>query len=260
MRRDQPWQSKAGVPEGTPALAQVPGSGSGPMQEESGVATRARSNEEVKVTTGNAEPVAPAALPRRRGYRLSTTLLVAAGVLLALSIFLPYWRIRLNAPQYPNGLFVTVYVNHLEGDVREVDGLNHYIGMRPLEEAAAIERSLAPLAMVTIALMVLGLTLIHSKWFAVLAIPAMLFPVVFLADMWVWLWYYGNNLDPTAALSSSIDPFTPAILGTGTVGQFSTTAVLLPGWYLALAAALLTAAGLHFRRIARQATEQNRGQ
>lgn len=140
--------------------------------------------------------------------------------------------------------------------MREIDGLNHYIGMKPLEEAARIERSLAPIAMVIIGLMILGVALIHSKWFALLAIPAMLFPLIFLGDLWIWLWYYGNNLDPTAALSSSIKPFTPTVLGTGHVGQFSTIATLQIGWYMALAAAVLTAVGLHYRRQARLATER----
>ena len=197
-----------------------------------------------------------AKISRQPSFRLSTALLIAAAAILAISTFLPYWRIRLNAPQYSNGLFIIVYVNHMEGDVREVDGLNHYIGMAPLEEAANIERSLAPIAMVVIAFMIISVAFIHSKWFAILALPAMLFPFIFLADMWVWLWYYGNHLDPTAALSSSIKPFTPAILGTGVVGQFSTTATLQLGWYLALLAAILTGIGLHYRRKARLLVEQ----
>jgi hypothetical protein len=106
---------------------------------------------------------------------------------------------------------------------------------------------LAPFALATIVLMIIGLAFIHSKWGFILGLPAVGFPIVFLLDMWVWLWYYGNNLDPTAALSSSIDPFTPTILGTGHVGQFSTTAWLQPGWYLAFLAAVLTVAALYLR-------------
>jgi copper chaperone NosL len=189
------------------------------------------------------------------GFRISAVLLISATVMLVVSMVLPYWRMRLNAPQYPQGLYVTVYIDRMEGDVAEIDGLNHYIGMKPLGEAAQVERSLAPIAVVTIALMVVGVAFIHSKWLAIFAIPAMTFPFVFLADMWVWLWYYGNNLDPTAPLSSAVKPFTPAILGTGHVGQFSTTAVLQTGWYLAFLAAVLTGIGLHFRRRARLAAE-----
>ena len=222
------------------------------------MATATQTNKGDLGKVGNIEELsAIAKISRQPSFRLSTALLIVAAAILAISTFLPYWRIRLNAPQYPNGLFVVVYVNHMEGDVREVDGLNHYIGMAPLKEAANIERSLAPIAMVAIALMIIGVAFIHSKWFAVLAIPAMLFPFIFLADMWVWLWYYGNHLDPTAALSSSIKPFTPAILGTGMVGQFSTTAVLQLGWYLALLAAILAGVGLHYRRQARLVIEQS---
>ena len=54
---------------------------------------------------------------------------------------MPYWSLVLHAPQYPGGLVVNAYINHLEGDVQEIDGLNHYIGMRPLGEAAQFERT-----------------------------------------------------------------------------------------------------------------------
>ena len=68
-----------------------------------------------------------ARLSRQPTFRISTMFFVAAAILLALSTFFPYWRMRLNAPQYPKGLYVTVYVNHMTGDVAEIDGLNHYI-------------------------------------------------------------------------------------------------------------------------------------
>ncbi len=197
-----------------------------------------------------------ARLSRQPSFRISTLFFVAAAILLALSTFFPYWRMRLNAPQYPKGLYVTVYVNHMTGDVAEIDGLNHYIGMARLDEAAKIERAIAPIAMILIALLILGVALIHSKWFAIFAIPAMTFPLIFLADLWIWLRFYGNNLDPTAPLSSAIKPFTPAVLFTGHVGQFSTTAWVLPGWYVALLAAILTGVGLHYRRQARLAVEK----
>lgn len=198
---------------------------------------------------------AMARIARQPTFHYSAALLVAAAVMLVASIFLPYWRMRLNAPQYPNGLYVTVFVNHMTGDVGEIDGLNHYIGMAPLNDAAQLERSLAPFALAAIVLMIIGLAFIHTKWAAILAIPAMSFPFVFLFDMWVWLWYYGNHLDPTAALSSAVKPFTPTILGTGHVGQFSTNAWLQPGWYLAFLAAVLTGVALYLRRRAHAASQ-----
>lgn len=195
-------------------------------------------------------PRTPADVPEeeRWRYRLPSLLLAAAAVLLIISIFTPYWGMTLDAPQYPGGLHVDVYVNRMEGDVAEIDGLNHYIGMRPLEEAAQIERRFSILAISSIALLALGAIFIHTKWAALLALPAASVPFVFLADMYFWLRNFGLNLDPTAALSSSIEPFVPPVLGRGMIAQFSTLA--LPNWglYLAFTATLLIAGGLYFHR------------
>ncbi len=73
----------------------------------------------------------------RARYLTPTLIFAAAAILLVVSIPRPWWRLKLNAPQYPQGLFVTAYVNKMAGDVAEIDGLNHYIGMRPLAEAAS---------------------------------------------------------------------------------------------------------------------------
>lgn len=157
-------------------------------------------------------------------YLLPTVLLVLAAVMLVVSIFLPFWSMTLHAPQYPGGLHVLAFLDRLTGDVHEIDGLNHYIGMRPLEEAAQLERSLSVMMIVALSLLVFSAVFIHSKWAALLSLPAVLFPVGFLLDLHLWLSYFGNNLDPTAPLSSSIKPFTPPVLGTGKVGQFLTVA------------------------------------
>src|SRR3990172_12431548 len=72
-------------------------------------------------------------LQAHRGrYLIPTLLFIAAAALLVISVFLPYWQLTLHAPQYPQGLHVQSYLNRLDGDVKEINGLNHYIGMRPL--------------------------------------------------------------------------------------------------------------------------------
>lgn len=181
-------------------------------------------------------------------YRLPGYFLIAASILLLVSIFLPYWKMTLLAPQYPGGLSVVAYLNRLTGDVREIDGLNHYIGMRPLEEAAQLERSLSIFAVVVISLLLLSAIFVHNQNAAYLSLPAMLFPAIFLGDMYFWMRNFGLNLDPTAALSSAIEPFVPPILGEGTVAQFRTIASLQSGIYLALLASLLILVGLYFHR------------
>ena len=185
---------------------------------------------------------------RRLHFILPTLALAIAAVLLVISIFLPYWKMTLLAPQYPGGLKVTAYLNHLEGDVREIDGLNHYIGMRPLGEAAQLERELSIAAVAVIALLVAAAIYIHNRYAALLALPALLFPAGFLGDMYYWLRNFGTNLDPTAPLSSSVKPFVPPVLGRGVVGQFATVAEPGPGLILAFTASLLILVGLWLHR------------
>ncbi len=185
---------------------------------------------------------------RRMRYLWPTLCLAGAAILLIISIFLPYWSLVLHAPQYPGGLVVNAYVNHLEGDVREIDGLNHYIGMRPLGEAAQLERSISIFAVGALALLVAAAVFIHSPWAALLSLPAVLLPLVFLGDLYFWLSNFGQNLDPTAALSNAVKPFTPTILGEGVIGQFRTVAYADFGLLLASAASILILVGLYLQR------------
>jgi hypothetical protein len=184
----------------------------------------------------------------RAQFLLPTLALGFAGLLLLISIFLPYWQMTLLAPQYPGGLHMRAYLDRLEGDVREIDGLNHYIGMRPLAEAAELERSLSIAAVAVIGLLVVAAVYIHNRFAALLALPALLFPFGFLGDLYYWMRSFGTNLDPRAPLSSSIDPFVPPVLGRGTVGQFATVAMPGSGLWLAFAASLLIVVGLWLHR------------
>ncbi len=197
-----------------------------------------------------AGPRSPAAADekQRATFRLPNILLGAAAVLLLVSMFLPYWKMTLHAPQYPAGLSVEVFVNRMTGDVAEIDGLNHYIGMRPLGEAAQLERAMSIMAVVFLVLLVLAAIYVHSPWAALLALPAILWPFIFLADMYYWMRNFGMNLDPTAPLSSSIKPFVPPILGSGMVGQFETVATFQIGLWLAFLAVGLIVAGLYYQR------------
>lgn len=195
-------------------------------------------------------PRAPRTLAEheRTLFRLPNILLGAAAVLLLASMFLPYWKMTLMAPQYPGGLSVEVYINRMTGDVGEIDGLNHYIGMRPLGEAAQLERAVSMVAVAILVLLVLAAIYVHSPLALLLALPAILWRFIFIGDMYYWMRNFGMNLDPTAPLSSSIQPFVPPILGTGKVGQFETIATFEIGLWMAFLAVGLILAGLYFQR------------
>lgn len=210
-------------------------------------------------TIATKEEVLAAQEPKRKGSRAATadrSLLLVRGLVLlstllfAISHIWKYWELRLNAPQYPGGLFVSVYTHDVRGDVREVDGLNHYIGMAPLAEAAEFERAVAPYAVVLFVVLGLVAAFLPRRWAPLLTIPIILFPFVVFIDLFAWLYYFGHNLDPTAALSGAIEEFTPAILGRGVVGQFSTDAMMGLGWWVALVASIvaIVAIVLNYRK------------
>ena len=63
--------------------------------------------------------------------KLSIILLSISGIGLVISIFVPIWAIYLEAPQYPEGLGMFLHANKITGDYEIINGLNHYIGMKP---------------------------------------------------------------------------------------------------------------------------------
>lgn len=175
-------------------------------------------------------------------------LLLVARVLLLVSLFLPYWHMELQAPQYPDGLHMTAYLNSLTGDVAEIDGLNHYIGMRSLYEAAEVERMVGVFVMIAFVVMLELAAYIHTRWAVLLVAPVVFFPIVFLVDLQLWMRHFGLNLDPQAPLSNAVKPFVPTALGKGGIGQFVTIATPGMGLYLACLASLMLIVALYFHR------------
>lgn len=181
-------------------------------------------------------------------FHLPAALLATAAALLLVSLFLPYWQITMFAPQYPNGLTVTTYVNHVGGKVEEVDILNQYIGMKPLESAALLEKRFGVYLIAAMALLVIAAVKIHSPFAALLSLPAALYPLIFLADLQYWLANFGLHLDPHAPLNLAVKPFVPHVLGVGYIGQFKSVALPCSGLVLAALATILILAGLWLQR------------
>jgi hypothetical protein len=181
-------------------------------------------------------------------YGIPGFLLLVARVLLLVSLFLPYWHMELQAPQYPDGLHMTAYLNALTGDVAEIDGLNHYIGMRSLYEAAEIERMVGVFVMIAFVVMLELAAYIHTRWAVLLVVPVVFFPIVFLLDLHLWMRHFGLNLDPEAPLSNAVKPFVPTAMGKGGIGQFVTIATPGTGLILASIASIVLVLALFFHR------------
>ncbi|MCP5025477.1 MAG: cytochrome C [Actinomycetia bacterium] len=193
---------------------------------------------------------------RDQAQKRAKALFTTAAMVLAVSILFPYWRLKLVAPQFPNGLRVTAYVNRLEGDVQELEGLNHYVGLPSFDDGAVLERSVSIVGILVLAGLLLAGLLIHTRKVVLLVLPALVFPLFFLADLQYWLWNYGHSLDPRAPLSGAVGEFTPPIFGPGKIAQFETMATPGVGFILSVVAAGVVGAGLWFHRKAYKPAEE----
>lgn len=181
-------------------------------------------------------------------YALPAVLLVAAGVLLSVSYVRPYWHLMLRAPQFGHPLRIEAYLSRVEGDLAEFDRVNQYIGMRPLNEAAQLERRSSGILLACIVLLLLAATVLHTRWAALAALPGLLFPIGFLLDLQFWLASFGSQLQRDAELARSVPPFVPPVLGTGQVGEFSSEAAVGSGFWLAAVASIVILVALFCHR------------
>lgn len=168
----------------------------------------------------------------------------AAALLLVAAYAAPLWHIGLDAPQYPEGLGMVIWIDTITGekpnDLHNVNGLNHYIGMKAIVPDAIPELSFMP--WIVAMLVVLGLASAGSGqrrllygWTALLALVA----VAGLVDFWYWGYNYGHDLDPTAAIKVPGLSYQPPIIGSKQLLNF--TAHSWPGvggWAICLALAL----------------------
>jgi nitrous oxidase accessory protein len=161
---------------------------------------------------------------------IGTTLMTAGAVL-------PVWGTRLVAPQYPKGLSIWVYGGKATGDVMEVNGLNHYIGMRTLDVSTVPELRLWPWVVLFSVGLFLAALLLTGWWRRLALIGLWLVPVGVLADIERWLIVFGTNLDEKAALR--LDPFIPLAVGPTKIWNFSVWSYPGPGLGAILAAALI---------------------
>ena len=62
-------------------------------------------------------------------------MIIGSLFLLGLFVF-PLWNIMLGAPQYPEPLGMNIHIDGIKGfnefDIQNIDGLNHYIGMKTI--------------------------------------------------------------------------------------------------------------------------------
>jgi hypothetical protein len=157
----------------------------------------------------------------------SRLILLAGALILLLSYLLPLYQMTLYANQFPDGLILEIYSYGLVGgktpsrdDLQEINILNHYIGMRPLDEHDFSEFRWIPLA--TGAFVILALRAVVFGKMSKLVDVLVMFLYFGLFSAWSFyqrLFQYGHELDPTASVK--VQPFTPPVFGMKQLANFT---------------------------------------
>jgi copper chaperone NosL len=174
----------------------------------------------------------------RTGTRLVAVL---AAIALGLAFVLPLWRITLEAPQYPEGIGMRIYVNTIAGatphDLQNINGLNHYVGMARIESDSFAELRWMPWILGGLIVFGLAVAVTASRrllfaWAAVFAIAA----AAGLIDFYRWEYAYGHDLNPTAAIKVPGLAYQPPLIGSKKLLNFTAHSWPAAGGWLAIGA------------------------
>ncbi|MCZ2356002.1 MAG: nitrous oxide reductase accessory protein NosL [Bacteroidia bacterium] len=146
---------------------------------------------------------------------LKSKILVAfGGLMLALALFFPLWRIDFEAPQYPEGLRMFIYPHKMGGDVQIINGLNHYIGMKTIHDDSFVELKILPYLIGGFSVFFfLTAFLGGKKALYTLTLVFILFGIASMIDFWHWEYQYGHELDPNAAIKVPGATYQPPLIG-----------------------------------------------
>jgi copper chaperone NosL len=154
--------------------------------------------------------------------KISSILLLLSLAFLAVVFFFPLWYITLEAPQYPGGLDMYIWINQITGTdeftLQNVNILNHYIGMQAIHPDSFVELKVMPYVVAFLIASGLLVLLMRNKkvmaaWTALLLIAG----TVGLIDFYTWQQAFGNNLDPQAPIKIEGMTYSPPFLGVKTI-------------------------------------------
>lgn len=198
---------------------------------------------EARSETASRQAQATPATTRSEADRLFVACSIIAAGLLVIAFFLPLWVMNMSAPQYPQGLQLTAYGTKMNGDLEEINSLNHYVGVKEIEPGSVAELKLFPvLLFALVAVLIVSPFFVRWRyWRALLAAAVFAVPIGMLADIQWWLYKYGHDRSEDAIYD--IADFTPRVLGGTQVINFHTDTMVATGWWVMVAAGIVIAFG-----------------
>ncbi len=179
----------------------------------------------------------------------SKIIVIAASLILILTFFFPIWYIDLEAPQYPEGIGLEIWLNKIAGqkpnDLANINGLNHYIGMKEINPDAIPEMKIMPF--IIIFLVLFGIVSGISGKRSLVYIWIILFIVIAavgLYDFYMWEYDYGHNLNPHAAIKIPRMAYQPPLIGSKMLLNFNAISMPHIGSWILVATVVLAITAL----------------
>lgn len=145
----------------------------------------------------------------------------------------PIWRITLEAPQYPDGVTLYIWINKLggktKGTLQNINILNHYVGMQPIDPDSIPELEFFP--MVIIAMAILGIVtgfIENSRFWIFWIVVLMILGILGVYDFYLWEYNYGHNLAGDAPIKVPGMVYQPPLIGSKKLLNFN--AISYPYW------------------------------
>ena len=185
----------------------------------------------------------------------SRILFGVATALLVFTYFFPLWKITLDAPQYPEGVGLLIWSNTITGvkphDLQNINGLNHYIGMKEIVPDSIPELKFMPYLiglMIAFGAVVFAANrkkLLHAWIIALVVLGA-----AGMTDFYLWNYDYGHNLDlEKASIKIPGMVYQPPLIGSKKLLNFTANSYpAFGGWMIFLSLGLAVAAAWNSRK------------
>lgn len=153
---------------------------------------------------------------------ISRIVVIISALIMIIGYFVPLWQILMWAPQYPEWLTMKIWINNITGDVRIINALNHYIGMKLIEldmfpEFKYMTYILGGLIGFGVLVGLVGRRFLMWTYLGVLVTTA----IAALIDFYLWGYDYGHNLNPEAAIQVPGMTYQPPLIGTKQLLNFT---------------------------------------
>lgn len=173
--------------------------------------------------------------------KITKILVIVSSLAMITAFFTPIWMIDLEAPQYPEGLGMQIWINKITGDLNTINGLNHYIGMKKIEPDSIKELVVMPYVLA--GLIALGVATGIAGKKKLMAVFVILFVAAGIAggvDFYMWEYDYGHNLSDDAAIKVPGMSYQPPLFGSKQLLNFVANSYPDTGGWVVIGAGLLS--------------------